>query len=173
MNKGLTPVLKTAFPDIIPVPRPVVDFGAILEPQWVAGFTDGEGCFFVNISKAPRSRWGYQIQLRFSIPQHIRDLKLMESLILILVPSPRRGDDCGKVMPKSNGSAVEFIVTKFSDIESKIIPFFDKYPLEGKKLLDFKDFCVVASLMKDKHHFTKEGLEQIKEIKKGMNEGRK
>jgi len=34
MNKGLTPVLKTAvFPDIIPVPRPVVDFGAILEPQ--------------------------------------------------------------------------------------------------------------------------------------------
>jgi hypothetical protein len=42
-----------------------------------------------------------------------------------------------------------------------------------EKLLDFKDFCVVASLMKDKHHFTKEGLEQIKEIKKGMNEGRK
>jgi hypothetical protein len=89
----------------------------------------------------------------------------MESLIIIL--------DCGKVMHKTNGSAVEYIVTKFSDITDKIIPFFDKYPLEGKKLLDFKDFCRVASLMKDKVHLTKAGLEQIKEIKNGMNDGRK
>jgi hypothetical protein len=99
------------------------------------------------------------------ISQHIRDLRLMESLIIIL--------DCGKVMHKTNGSAVEYIVTKFSDITDKIIPFFDKYPLEGKKLLDFKDFCRVASLMKDKVHLTKAGLEQIKEIKNGMNDGRK
>jgi len=36
---------------------------------------------------------------------------------------------CGRVEPHSLGSAVNFVVTKFSDITEKIIPFFDKYPL--------------------------------------------
>jgi hypothetical protein len=33
MNKGLTPVLKAAFPDIIPMVRPIVDVAGIPEPQ--------------------------------------------------------------------------------------------------------------------------------------------
>ena len=39
------------------------------------------------------------------------------------------------------------------------------------KALDFKDFCVVADMMKDKKHLTKEGLQEIKKIKAGMNRG--
>jgi len=49
MNKGLTPALKTAFPNIIPEIRPIVDVAGIPEPQWVVGFTSGEGCFFLSI----------------------------------------------------------------------------------------------------------------------------
>lgn len=43
----------------------------------------------------------------------------------------------------------------------------------GVKSLDFNDFCQVADIMKEKKHFTKEGLEQIRKIKAGMNKGRK
>ena len=54
----------------------------------------------------------------------------------------------------------------------KIIPLFQKYPLYGNKTLDFNDFCLIASIMKDKGHTTKEGLEKIIKVKAGMNRGR-
>jgi len=67
---------------------------------------------------------------------------------------------------------VELVVGKFSDIESKIIPFFSKYPVVGTKKLDFDDFCAITLLMKNKEHLTDKGLMQIKNIKAGMNKGR-
>jgi hypothetical protein len=45
-------------------------------------------------------------------------------------------------------------VGKFSDIEEKIIPFFQKYPLQGTKRLDFEDLCKVVKLMNQKSHLT-------------------
>ena len=68
--------------------------------------------------------------------------------------------------------AVDFMVTAFSDITNKIIPFLCEYPVLGKKSEDFKDFCAIADLMKDKKHLTTEGLEPILRIKAGMNTGR-
>jgi hypothetical protein len=53
------------------------------------------------------------------------------------------------------------------------MPFFDKYPLQGVKSLDYADWCRVAELIKDKKHLTQEGLDQIRKIKAGMNTGRK
>ena len=43
---------------------------------------------------------------------------------------------------------------------------------EGVKYEDFKDFCLVAEMMKENKHLTSEGLEQIRKIKVGMNRGR-
>ena len=69
--------------------------------------------------------------------------------------------------------AGNFVVQRYSDIELKIIPFFNKYPILGSKSEDFKDFKEVATLIKNKEHLIKEGLLQIKNIKAGMNTGRK
>ena len=49
----------------------------------------------------------------------------------------------------------------------KIIPFFNKYPLQGTKLFDFLDFNKVAKLVENKTHLTSEGFEMIKQIKMG------
>lgn len=73
---------------------------------------------------------------------------------------------------KTGKDAVDFRVTAFSDITNKIIPFLCEYPVLGKKSGDFKDFCVIAELMKHKKHLTEEGLKQILSIKAGMNTGR-
>jgi hypothetical protein len=48
VNKGLTDELKVAFPNTIPVPRPTVVLKAIPDPQWLTGFTDGEGCLLLG-----------------------------------------------------------------------------------------------------------------------------
>ena len=61
------------------------------------------------------------------------------------------------------------MVTKLSDIIENIIPFFENYPLVGSKAKDFEDFKKIAKLMKSKVHLTPAGLEEIREIKSGMN----
>jgi hypothetical protein len=48
---------------------------------------------------------------------------------------------------------VVFYVSKFNDIINIIIPFFKKYPIQGTKYLDYKDFCKVAELIKKKITF--------------------
>lgn len=69
-------------------------------------------------------------------------------------------------------SAVYLTVTRFSDLLEKIVPLFDKYPIEGTKRLDFIEFKNVAKIVNDKSHLTSEGIKQICEIKTRMNTGR-
>jgi len=80
--------------------------------------------------------------------------------------------NCGRYVEYSGENVGGLIVTKFSDIESKIIPFFNKYPLKGVKALDFADFIKVVELMKTRAHLTEQGLLEIRKIKSGMNRGR-
>lgn len=79
---------------------------------------------------------------------------------------------CGYLQEIPLNSRVNFLVTKFSDIFNVVVPFFNKYPLQGSKNLDFQDFCLIVKLMSEKKHLTLEGLEIIKQIKSGMNTGR-
>src|SRR5690606_24901048 len=123
MNKGLSLQLKAVFPGVEPVPRPTAELKGILDPHWLAGFVDGEGCFLVNTQNSSTHRLGCKIELRFQVTQHIRDILLIESLVEYL--------GCGKVF--RSREAVDFIVTKFSDLSDKIIPFFEKYSLQGTK----------------------------------------
>lgn len=164
MNKGLTDKLKAAFPGIKPIQRPLVTDQEIKNPYWISGFTSGEGCFEVSVLNSKTSKIGSRVIVRFSLSQHSRDEQLVKSLAEYL--------DCGLVRPKTKGSTVELLVTKFSDIFDKIIPFFDKYPIQGEKALNFADFCKVAEIKKVKEHFTEDGLEQICILKAGMNRGR-
>ena len=64
-------------------------------------------------------------------------------------------------------------VTKFADVESKIIPFFKKYPLHGLKRTNFEDYCEIMRLVNSKEQLTSEGFDKIQGIKDGMNFGRK
>ena len=61
---------------------------------------------------------------------------------------------------------------KFADIESKIIPFFQKYPLHGLKRTNFEDYCEIMRLVGSKEHLASEGFDKILGIKEGMNFGR-
>jgi len=106
---------------------------------------------------------GYQIKLKFIITQHSRDSQLMSSLVQYL--------NCGGYYNKTSQMGY-FAVTDFSDIDTKIIPFFEKYSLHGAKALDFADFQRVADIIKVKGHLTEDGLDKIRLIKAEMNRGR-
>lgn len=66
--------------------------------------------------------------------------------------------------------SVRFEIVNFSDIMDKVIPFFERHPIQGNKSLDYKDFKEVAGIIQRKDHLTSEGLHEILEIKARMNE---
>ena len=164
MNWGLSDTLKTEFISVVPVSRPTVNSEGMLHPNWLIGFVDGEGCFYVNTKKA-KTLSGIQVIMTFSIDQHVRDEVLLTNLIDYL--------GCGQIEKvRTRPNQVKFVVYKFNDILNKIIPFFKSYPLQGIKAMDYKDFCAISKIMEDKSHLTPEGLKKLKSLKSGMNKGR-
>ena len=159
MNLGLSPELKAHFPDLTVQPKEKISDYKIKDPQWVAGFSSGEACFIVDINKSKSNQIGYSVNLRIMISQHARDELLLCSLINYI--------NCGKLY--KNNNSFNLTVRKFADIETKIIPFFIKYPILGNKFLDFQDFCKVSKLVKEKKHLQIDGFKKISLIKSGMN----
>jgi hypothetical protein len=45
----------------------------------------------------------------------------------------------GKIYTYPNKKAVSIYIVKYMDITKIIIPFFNKYPIDGVKLYDFQD----------------------------------
>ena len=161
LNLGLSEGLKEAFPSTKPVSRPLVLTPRILSPQWVAGFVSGEGTFYVATSESTTE--GLNVRLRFIVSQDSRDEDLMKSLITYF--------DCG-ACEKAKDGMVYYRVTKFADNHGKILAFFSKHQLAGVKAKDFDDWCFIADLIQTKAHLTKEGSNQIINLKARMNKGR-
>jgi len=158
--RGLSKDLIVAFPDIIPALRPEVLLPKIVDPFWLLGFTDAEGCFSVVIFKSLTSKLGEAIKLSFILTQSARDRDLMSSMIEYL--------GCGYITSVDRGT-IDFKVAKFSSIRDIIIPFFEKYPLQSSKNINFVSFCEVARLVDNKAHLTEKGLDQIRIIKNKTN----
>jgi hypothetical protein len=64
MNLGLSTIQKKEFPDFKAVDRPIINTTNIPDPNWLAGFVSGEGCFFLNITKG-KTKIGHIVRLVF------------------------------------------------------------------------------------------------------------
>lgn len=163
INLGLSESLKSEFKDVIPVERALIETEIIPDPYWLTGFVDGEGTFDIKIYSS-KTNLGFAVQLRFRIPQHDRDSKLIKVIIKYF--------GSGSLEKHTRHHAVTLVINKFTTVTDKIIPFFDNYPLVGVKKNDFLDWCTVAKLMKNKAHLTQDGFNLIRTIKSGMNKSR-
>lgn len=162
MNNGLSDTLKIHFPSILPEPRPEISDLVIPDPNWLSGFVDGEGYFYVKSLKNKNYSTGFSVSLVLSISQHVRDENFLTTFIEYL--------GCGRIEKASTRpDGVNFTVNKFSDIKEKIIPHFKTNPLEGIKNRDLLDFVKVANIIEAKGHLTIEGINKINSLKSGMN----
>ena len=162
-SEQLSDKLKLSFPGLLPALKPEIKDRKIKNLHWLAGFTDAEGCFFIALKKSINSKLGEAVWLRFILTQHVRDKDFLVSLISTL--------NCGRYIAKPGYG--EFIVEKFSDVNEKIIPIFEEFKLQGWKRNEFNDFKKAAQIMKNKGHLIREGLDEVKKIKGGMNKNRK
>ena len=130
-----------------------------LNPYYVTGFTDGEGCFYINVGSGPRYKTGYRVKAVFNIGVHIRDIALLEQIQLFF--------GLGTIS-KLGAETVQFRVFGFENLKV-IINHFDKYPLLTNKQSDYLLFKQVVNDMEKGRHLTIEGLNKILSIKAVMN----
>jgi len=127
-----------------------------LDPFWISGFSDGDGCFSVTITKTN------QVIISYIIFLSNRDVSLLTCIQKFF-------NGIGRISENKKNKTARYIVTKREDLINIIIPHFDKYKLEGDKVLNYLAWKKVLSLVSSKAHFTPEGLEEIKGIKSKLN----
>lgn len=178
LNLGLPLNLKEAFPKVEQYNRPAYTFKGIADPNWVAGFSSGDSSFSVKTGSSTTNKLGSRVQLRFEIGLNIREKELIKGLATFFklgyssaskVPEVKEIND--KYVYITNDS-VHLQVIKFEDILNIVIPFFEEYPIQGKKSSDLADFKKAAELIKNKEHLTLGGFNKILEIKAAMNKVR-
>ncbi len=139
----------------------------VVSLDYIVGLTDGEGCFYVLVRKSSKFRTGYAVHLHFHIKMQEMDRELLEKVKNTL--------ECGSVYfqnetRKNHVLCYRYTVASHQDIIEKIIPFFQKYPLQSaSKKKNFEIFCKIAELVKTKKHLTTEGIIEIQQLKSGMN----
>lgn len=134
-----------------------------LSPDWVVGFVDGEGCFYVGVYRHPEMTQGFQILPEFRIVQHKRDIQILYAL--------KRFFRVG-VVRRNREDRYELRIRKISSL-FKVVEFFETHPLKTKKNVDFKRFARIIRIMKEGGHLTKEGMIRILETAILMNRAEK
>lgn len=163
MNKKTTILGYSGTLSEIDVPEMPLVKKTDITPEWLTGFTDAEGCFFLNI-RDNRNKTGYWVTAGFSLAQHSRDTTLFKMIQDYL--------GYGNVYEEGSREAVRLRVENFKLISEQLVPLFNQYPLQSSKMKNFLDFCLACEIIKTKAHLTEDGIKTLKSLKSGMNTGR-
>ncbi len=104
----------------------------LLPGEFVAGLTEGEGCFALKFRRdvkknRPNSPEYFGWQALFVISLRKDDAPLLEKVKNTL--------ECGNL--SFSGGSVRFQIQDIETLLNKVIPFFDRFRLHGKKYEDF------------------------------------
>jgi|tagenome__1003787_1003787.scaffolds.fasta_scaffold20900721_1 hypothetical protein len=151
-----------------------------LDPFYIAGLSDGEATFTISIIKDKRERSTarrvkliegvavrrgdiYNFHPSFSISLNIKDIELVYLLQSFF--------GVGNIKRDLSNNAITYYVNSVVDLNSVIIPFFDKYRLISQKQADFSLFKSAIKIISQGQHLTDEGLAKIISIKASMGKG--
>lgn len=140
-----------------------------LNPWYIVGFVEGEGCFAITISKHKTKKLGLDARLVFEIELRGDDRPVLEKI--------KNYFGVGHIYNLNYKRYGWFPHAKYSvhsleDLKKTIVPFFKKYRLKGKKAKDFQLFCQAIDVFTHKKHLTIDGLTKLKDLRKFMNKKR-
>ena len=141
----------------------------IVANEYVAGLTDGEGCFYVHVYERDKKKYPRahpQIKVHFYIKLRNDDLIVLEKIKQFL----GFGFIYFQKEKRVNHSpCYRFEINPLIDWK-KLIRFFDKHPLQSpKKQRDFLITKSVYEMLIKQEHFTDEGLRKIRQLKSQMH----
>nr|YP_010714095.1 LAGLIDADG homing endonuclease [Fuscoporia gilva]WDD39658.1 LAGLIDADG homing endonuclease [Fuscoporia gilva] len=101
-----------------------------LNPWFITGFTDAEGCFSFAIKPDAKSKLKWRTSPIFIIKLHIKDIAILELIKNTLM--------VGKI--RTNGiNSAQYVVETIKELQV-VINYFNKYPLRTEKVSDFLIF---------------------------------
>ena len=116
--------------------------------EYLAGFVDGEGCFYVGFSQRQDLPLKWQIITEFHLSQNPSGKNILQAF------QKRLG--CGYIKPNhlknKRDKTWVLIVKNRNDLRSKLIPFFRKHYLHSQKHKDFLVFAEVIELINKGMH---------------------
>lgn len=135
--------------------------------DYFVGFVEGEGMFYIGIVPSKETKSGWQVIYFFKVSQNPIGRLVLKNLKTRL--------DCGYIKQNSKtdktDKSLALVVRNFSDLETKVLPFFRNKLIIKKK--SFDSFEKVLFLIKQGKHLKKEGLSKIIDLAYVMNTGKR
>ena len=128
---------------------------------YLSGYADGEGCFCVTFNRSKRHKFGWEIRPSFSVSQNGD-----RSEVLVIY---QQIFGCGTIRPDRSDRTFKFETRSVSDLATKVIPHFERYPLRSSKQNDFERFAAIVQLMQRGAHLTQDGFAEIVRLSAALN----
>lgn len=132
-----------------------------INPNWISGFVDAEGCFSIIIEFPNIKKW--RIRTSFEINLHIKDVDILYKIQSFF--------GVGAVYLRVNKNICVYRVSNIKYIRNIIIPHFNNYPLITQKAIDFDLWSKVIQMIFNKEHLNKSGFEKILTYYASINKG--
>ena len=132
-----------------------------IDPNWISGFVDAEGCFSVIIEIPNINKW--RVRTSFEINLHIKDVDILYQVQSFF--------GVGAVYLRVDKKICVYRVSNIKYIRDIIIPHFKKYPLITQKAIDFDLWSKVIQIILNKEHLNKSGFETILTFYASLNLG--
>jgi LAGLIDADG DNA endonuclease family protein len=128
---------------------------------YLSGYADGEGCFCVSFNRSKRHRFGWEIRPSFSVSQNGDRAEVLEHFQRML--------GCGSLRPDRSDKTIKFEARSVSDLATRILPHFERYPLLSSKQKDFEKFAAIVPLMHEGAHLHPDGFTKIVDLAAALN----
>ena len=127
-----------------------------LDPWYVTGLTDGEGCFCISLTLRAKLRTGLEVRPSFSLSLNEKDLGLLEDLQAFF--------GCGWIRESKSDRTFKYEARSIGDLTNRILPHFERFPLRGDKARSCAGFSRVCRMIEQGDHLQCEGLREIVDI---------
>ncbi len=129
--------------------------------NYVAGYVDGEGCFCISFNPRPKLRTGWEVRPSFSVSQNVDRAQVLVRI--------KKYFQCGSLRRDYSDKTLKYEIRSLTDINRKVIPFFDQFPLLSDKQRDFEVFKKICQMMGRNEHHSAIGLRKIMSLTHQMN----
>jgi hypothetical protein len=145
--------------------RAAYEVGVPLDPWFVTGLAEGEGCFCVALALRRKMRTGLEVRPSFSLSLNERDHGLLLDLQTFF--------GCGWIRESKSDRTFKYEVRSIRDVSERVVPHFDAFPLHGNKAKSFAAFASVCRMIEQGDHLRRDGVRSIIDIAYEMNLGKR
>src|SRR5215207_4905745 len=136
-----------------------------LDPWFVTGLTEGEGCFCVSFAIRPNMRVGLQALPSFSLSLNEKDRHLLGGLQAYF--------ECGGIRESRSDRTFKYEARSVHDLMERIVPHFETFPLRGAKRRSFEGFAQACEMIWQGDHLRPQGMAEIVTLAYKMDLGKR